>query len=726
LAQIVAPPLLVFWSMKTEPRESIRVRQLSQELVIRGGVALLIIAFQIVAHVARRAEVEPLVLVPALLALLLNGSYYLAAGTGRWFRAQAYARMLGDIGLITVGLYGAGGLGAAPYLGVYLIVTIYTGFVFSSTACVVATAAATASYLALVMLQQIGVLALPSRPLPDAPAIAAFNLIVLNVAGVLAAVLARALRESRRRLRAAHQELQGFVEAIPDVIYVLDRDGRLARWNRRLEVATGLSARDLAGRPLVELLAEDGRAAMREALARGAADGRFEVETRLRGADGTPVPYQWTGAALTDERGQVSGLTGVGRDVTERSLTEEALRHRESELRRLQRIEAVGRLAGGVAHDFNNLLTVIIGRCQLLLFRHRPDDPVRADLDLIESTAQRAANLTRQLLAFSRKQTLAVQVLNLNGVVAGVTAMLRPIIGENVELAVALEPRIGSVTADPGQLEQVIVNLAVNARDAMPSGGRLHIETRDVELDLAFTRVHPDAGCGPHVLLEVSDTGVGMDEETRQRVFEPFFTTKEADQGTGLGLSTVYGIVKQHGGYVAVESAPGRGATFRIYLPRTEAAPARAPRHETDGSAAPGGEDTILLVEDKDEVRRLVRELLGRLGYQVLAARNGADAVELSRRFPGPIHLLLTDIVMPGMTGRELAERLRATRPDTPALFTSGHVSEVLNDDALLLQKPFTLETLARKVAAALRRPAPPRPDDRPDSRTLAEPLARD
>src|SRR6266849_4261034 len=299
--------------------------------------------------------------------------------------------MLADILLMSLGLYVAGGLAAAQYLGVYLIVTIYAGITFSSRACLMATAAATASYGAILLLQHAGILSAPFD-LPNAATIAAFNLVILNIAGALTAILARALRDSRRRLRATAQELERFVEAIPDVIYVLDRAGRLSLWNQKLESVTGRGAEDLKGKPLIDLLAEDDRDAFRAALASGLEDKPFEVESRLGGADGALTAYQWTGAALTDEHGQVSGLTGVGRDVTERQRAEEVMRQ-------LERIEAIGRLAGGVAHDFNNVLTVVIGRCQLLLARYQPEDPVYQDLEQIESTAQRAASLTRQLLA---------------------------------------------------------------------------------------------------------------------------------------------------------------------------------------------------------------------------------------------------------------------------------------------------------------------------------------
>ena len=672
--------------------------RLRQELAIRGGVSIFIIAFQIVFRLDFDG-VGRLVSLIALFSFLLNGLYYLTARGGHAYRTQAYTRMLVDVVLITVGLYLAGGLGAAQYLGIYLIVTIYAGITFSSSACLVATAAATASYAAIIALQQSGILAMPAHELSNPSMVAVFNLIIFNIAGLLIAVLARALRESRR-LRTTSQELERFVEAIPEVIYVLDRGGRLSLWNRRLEDATGLRARELRGTPLVDLLAEDDRGAMSAALASGLGDQEFELESRLRGADGTLTAYQWTGAALIDEHGLVSGLTGVGRDVTERKRSEEVLRQREREMRQMQKIEAIGRLAGGVAHDFNNVLTVVLGRCQLLLARHKPEDPVYQDLEQIEITAQRAANLTRQLLAFGRNQTLTHQTLDLNGTVTGISDMLGRLIGENIELVVTLDPSLGLIMADPGQLEQVIVNFAVNARDAMPKGGRLTIETRNVELDAAFVAAHPAATRGPHVLLEARDTGIGMDEEMRQRVFEPFVTTKAPEQGFGLGLSTVFGIVKQHGGYITVESAPGRGTAFRVYLARTESS-LEAPRDADGPRPVPRGE-TILLVEDADAVRRLVHEVLRRLGYRVLVARDGAEALALSQSHTDAIDLLLTDVIMPGMDGRDLAARLQATRPETQVLFMSGYAEPPLPEN-VLLQKPVTPDDLARKVAAVLR-----------------------
>ena len=675
--------------------------RLYQELTVRGGVALVIVAFQLVFPVEPPVTARCISLL-ALLGLFLNGPYFLAARSGRAFRAQAYVRMLVDVLLISVGLYFAGGLAAAHCLGIYLIVMIYAGITFSSRACLAATAAATGGYVAIVSLQHAGVLSAPFE-LRNATMIAAFNLIVLNIAGALTAILSRALRQSRRRLRATYQELERFVEAIPDVIYVVDRTGRLTLWNQKLESVTGRAREALKGELLTDLFAEEDREPFRAALGAALEARPFEVESRLRGADGVLIAYQWTGAALTDEHGRVRGLTGVGRDVTERHRAEDILRQRESEMRQLQKIEAIGRLAGGVAHDFNNVLTVVIGRCQLMLSRYQPDDPAYQDLDQIESTAQRAAGLTRQLLAFSRNQASARQPLDLNATVTSVSDMLARLIGEHIELAVTLDPKLDLVMADPSQIEQVIVNFAVNARDAMPNGGRLTIATRNVMLNAAFVAAHPVATVGPNVLLEVRDTGVGMDEATLQRAFEPFFTTKAAGKGCGLGLSTVYGIVTQHEGYAAVESQPGCGATFRVYLPRLEA-PVVAPRDQSERGPLPGGVETILLVEDEEAVRGLVREILSRLGYRVLVASDGIEALALSQRFAEPIHLLLTDVIMPGMDGRELAERMMVARPDTRILFMSGYAEPPI--PAVLLEKPVTPDALARKVAEVLHQPA--------------------
>jgi signal transduction histidine kinase len=394
----------------------------------------------------------------------------------------------------------------------------------------------------------------------------------------------------------------------------------------------------------------------------------------------------------------------VRRAFDELSQTKDQLAH-------AQKMEAVGLLAGGVAHDFNNLLMVITGRSDLLLHRLAPENPVRPDLELIKATGERAADLTRQLLAFSRKQMLQPKVLNLNVVVQGLARMLERLIGEDIELRAALDPALGMVKTDPGQIEQVLMNLAVNARDAMPDGGHLTIETSNVELDAAYASHRVGARPGPHVMLAVTDTGHGMDENTRARIFEPFFTTKEVGKGTGLGLSTVHGIINQSGGTIWVYSEPGKGTTFKIYLPRTEDDVARVD-HRRAATPPAHGSETILLVEDEKGVRDLVRDVLETCGYTVLEARHGIEALAVARRHGGPIDLLLTDAVMPQMGGPELAECLVALQPGLKVLYMSGYTERtvvhhrVLDADVPYLQKPVTVEAVTRRVREVLDAPS--------------------
>ncbi len=395
---------------------------------------------------------------------------------------------------------------------------------------------------------------------------------------------------------------------------------------------------------------------------------------------------------------------------------EETQLEREIQLRQSQKMEAVGRLAGGVAHDFNNLLTAILGYAGLLLRRMGPVDPSRRHVEEIEKAAERAAELTRQLLAFSRKQVRNPQVVDLGAVVAATENMLRRLIGENVELVTFRETPLGTVTADVSQLEQVIVNLVVNARDAMPQGGRITITLRNVELDETFAREHPGARPGPHVRLGVEDNGVGMTTETQSHLFEPFFTTKDLGRGTGLGLATVYGIVKQSEGYISVRSDLGRGSAFEIYLPRVEKAASLLRTERPVGSSR--GSETVLLVEDEDAVRSLVREILGAAGYFVLSAAGGAEALEKSRAHNGPIHLLMTDVVMPRMSGPQLAKEIAASRPEMRILYTSGYPDDALDPHGGLppgtafVPKPLSPDTLADRVREVLDGPAPARGGD--------------
>ena len=383
-------------------------------------------------------------------------------------------------------------------------------------------------------------------------------------------------------------------------------------------------------------------------------------------------------------------------------------RELEKQLRQAQKMEAVGRLAGGVAHDFNNLLMVIQGHTELMLERARSDAWWFNKVEQVRKAAERATGLTRQLLSFSRMQVLQPKVIDLNEIVTEMGKMLPRLIGEDVELRILEGAPPCRVKADPGQLEQVILNLAVNARDAMPKGGILSIETCSVEVDEFLARKHPPLVPGPYVLLTVSDTGVGMDSETQAHIFEPFFTTKEVGKGTGLGLATVYGVVKQSHGYIWVSSEVGKGTTFEVYLPRADESiegPAVPPVEDE----RPGGAETILLAEDEKGVREIAREFLSLSGYTVLEASDGAEALDIASRHQGPIQLLVTDIIMPQLGGRELAERVTELRPEIKVIYMSGYTeysslrSSDFADTAVLLSKPFTRTALARAVAEALK-----------------------
>ena len=424
-------------------------------------------------------------------------------------------------------------------------------------------------------------------------------------------------------------------------------------------------------------------------------------ESRYRRKDGTLL-WVLTSATMGRNNDGTVFFEGTMIDVTER-------RRLEEQLFQAQRMEAVGRLAGGIAHDFNNVLTVITGYSALLLARTHPSDPVYEDAQEIRSASERAASLTRQLLAFSRQQVLQPQVLCLNHVLEGIAKMVGRLIGEDIELSLRCASNLQSVKADPGQIEQIVLNLVVNARDAMPDGGKLTIETANVDLDSDYLDTHPYATRGPNVMLAVSDTGIGIDESLRPRIFEPFFTTKEHGKGTGLGLSTVYGIVKQSGGHIEVYSEVNRGATFKVYFPRVEqsAAPISFPR-ETGTHADDCGRETILLVEDDEALRKLAQRALATSGYRVLAPDLPQEAETLCREHRGAIDLLLTDVVMPGISGREVARRISAQRPGVRVLYMSGYTTNAIVDHGVLdqglafLPKPFTPASLTAKVREIL------------------------
>jgi PAS domain S-box-containing protein len=525
----------------------------------------------------------------------------------------------------------------------------------------------------------------------------------LEVLLVLANQAAIAIQNTRLydEVRSARDFLHSIAENSADAIITTDVHGQITYFSPGAEELFGYRAEEVLDRP-VSTFYERGEAQAREVMRRLAEEGRIRnYETTFQTKDGRRVEINASLSLLRDGRGPITGTLGIIKDVTERKKLEE-------DLRQSQKMEAVGRLAGGVAHDFNNLLQVIMGRSNLAKSEVSAGDPLHAELEIIEKASNQAANLTRQLLAFSRKQPLAPRVLDLNTVLAGIEPMLRRLIAEDIELVVAPGANPATVKADPGQLEQVILNLAVNARDAMPQGGRLTLATANADLERSS-----DVPTDAHVVLTVSDTGVGMEAETRAHIFEPFFTTKETGTGTGLGLATVYGIVQQHGGSITVESVPRQGTTFRIYLPRaTETATPAEPA--LVAARAGQGSETVLLVEDDAAVRALTRAILDQNGYTVLEAGSGGEALEIGTRHVAPIHLLLTDVVMPKLSGVELADRLTSKRPDMKVLCMSGYTDEAvaLHDvrarGMAFIEKPFTPASLARKVREVLDSPSAP------------------
>jgi len=429
-----------------------------------------------------------------------------------------------------------------------------------------------------------------------------------------------------------------------------------------------------------------------------------DLELEWKRKDGAPITVRCSGWPVKNETGAVTYLEVFAEDVTERRVL-------ERQLRMAQKMEAVGRLSGGIAHDFNNLLGVIIGYSQVLKRSLGSANPLLFEhAEEIEKASQRAVSLTRQLLAFSRQQVLEPVILNLNTLLSDMEKMLPRLIGEDVALELNLDPALAQVKADHGQVEQVIMNLAVNARDAMPDGGKLTLQTANVDLDLAYTRQHPGSRIGQYVMLAVSDTGTGIDPEIQSQIFEPFFTTKERDKGTGLGLATVYGVVKQSGGYIAVDSEKGKGARFSVYLPRVGQTVSTA-ETKIAPPANIRGSETVLLVEDAEPLRKLAHMFLRDSGYKVLTAADGTEALAAARSHAGPIHLLLTDVVMPGINGRVLAERLAPLQPGMKVLYMSGYTDSfiaghgVLEAGTHLLHKPFTEDVLTRKVREILDSP---------------------
>jgi PAS domain S-box-containing protein len=522
--------------------------------------------------------------------------------------------------------------------------------------------------------------------------------------GIVRDITARKL--AAEEFRATHEKLQSLLEASPIPIMALSKDGIVTSWNPSAESVFGWSRDEVIGRfnPMVSKEKVDEFRQLRERAIRE--NGFSGVEVRRKKKDGSDIDIRLATGSIKDPDGTVVGIVAIMEDITERLRMEKALRESEEQLRQSQKIEAVGQLAGGVAHDFNNLLTAIRGYSELLLHRLDASSPLRREVEEIQKAGDRAASLTRQLLAFSRKQILQPKVLDLNSVVANMEGMLRRLIGEDIDLVAVLRPDIWNVTVDPGQIEQVIMNIVVNARDAMPKGGKVVIETSNVMVDDAYALRRAVVKPGEYVLLAISDTGEGMSESTKMHLFEPFFTTKEKGKGTGLGLSTVYGIVKQSGGYIWVYSEPGKGSAFKVYLPR--AAGISETKIEPGRRPLPRGKEIVLVVEDDEAVRNLIGDILRGGGYKVIAAADGGEAVKIGNEHEGPIHLVLTDVVMPKMGGREAAECLTQSLPDVKVLYMSGYTDDaivrhgVLDPGIPFIQKPFTPEAILRKVRELL------------------------
>ena len=501
-------------------------------------------------------------------------------------------------------------------------------------------------------------------------------------------------------LIASEQRYRALFESARDAIAVLTREGVVREMNQRWEDIVGVSREQLRGRHIRDFAAPGQETANVESYERMiASNGAVSAPLRIATADGSSLVMEFSHAII--EVAGESLVLAIGRDVTEH-------RQLEEQLRQAQKLEVIGQLAGGVAHDFNNILTAILGFCDLLLMELGPNDAGRTDVFEIKTAGERAAGLTQQLLAFSRKQILQPSVLDINDAIKGMELMLRRLIPAHIDLVVSLQGEIGAIKIDPTQLEQIVINLVVNAADAMPRGGKLTVETSNVHLDEHYRRRHLPVTPGDHVMLAVSDTGVGMDDVTSRRVFEPFFTTKELGKGTGLGLATVYGIVKQSGGDIWVYSEPGHGSAFKIYLPAVTAQLSSTVKTTTAPETALRGSETILLVEDDEAVRRLARLILERAGYRIVEAKNPRDAVLAADQFGERIDLLLSDLIMPESEGPPLLDRLVPARPDLRVLYISGYADEavvrhgVIVEGTPFLQKPFTPLALCGKVREVL------------------------
>ncbi len=521
---------------------------------------------------------------------------------------------------------------------------------------------------------------------------------------------AREIAERQQKdtaLKETNNKLNALIQAIPDVIFFKDAQGRNLLVNRAFEQMMGITQEEIAGKLDSDIMPADLAAQCRESDESVMSQSLpITMQEKMENPDGSFKYMETIKAPIFDDEGHIIGLAGVSREVTERMVAEEEKSRLEEQLRQSQKLEAVGRLAGGVAHDFNNLLTGINGYAEMLLCTLDPDTELYSEIEQIQKAGQRAASLTNQLLAFSRKQIIHPKIIQIDGVIAQAQKLLARVIGEDIMLNFQAEENTWRINADPSQIEQVLVSMAVNARDAMPQGGRLTITTKNIDLAPGRLSIDDTILAGRFVLVTVSDNGKGMDPDTLHHVFEPFFSTKDPFKGSGLGLATVYGIVKQNQGYITVDSVVGGGTTFKMYFPAVMS-PAE-PLLEEKSMPVSTGSETILLVEDEQMVRKLARKILETYNYHVLEADSGPHALELAAEHPKIIDLVLTDVVMPSMNGKELYDQLLAHRPDIKVLFMSGYPQNFIADRGVLekgtnfIQKPFTIESLTEKVRQVL------------------------
>ena len=513
----------------------------------------------------------------------------------------------------------------------------------------------------------------------------------------------QALRENEKKYQSLYQEFQGILNAIPDILCLISSDLKIVWANKRSAELFNKNRLDIIGKYCYQVW-HNRTEPCKICPAQRSFHSRMPEFEEVSSFDGRI--WELRVVPIIEDQSEVKGVVELARDISQKKTAAQEMSSLQEQLRQAQKMEAIGRLAGGVAHDFNNLLTVIQVNTEISLRELRKDDPLRSKLEEVRNATERAANLTRQLLAFSRRQVLNLKVFDLNFILTDLEKMLHRIIGEEVELVTAFADDLGRVKADPGEIEQVIINLAVNAKDAMPHGGILTIETANAELDKEYARTHVSILPGSYVMVSITDTGGGMTKEIQEQIFDPFFTTKEKGKGTGLGLSTVYGIIKQSGGDIQVYSEPGKGTTFKLYLPRVDE-PLEVLEEKGLAEEIPRGNETILIVEDDSAVRKIAVQVLIKQGYNVLVAESGGDAFLICEREKNPIHLVLTDVVMPKMSGPELIERLQKIRKDFRVLYMSGYtekkVLKGLDKEFSFLQKPFTIEALAKKVREVLK-----------------------